>query len=131
MNFCKITILVLLTVIVLIKGNDYFISFSLTNLNLKEINYQINISKALTIKHNGKDKFLFKLWCNNKKLRQCLKKNSSKIFNILLTENIIVTSFSQISNSSFFEKTKIVYLPKRFDIIIKNGYAYFYLKEEK
>jgi hypothetical protein len=130
MNFYKITTFVLLTAIVLIRGDDYFISFSLTNNNLKEINYQLNISKSLT-KLNTNKKYLFKIYCSNKNIIQCCKKNSEKIFNELLKRNIIVTSIVNLSHFSFYEKSKIVYLPKRFDIIIKNGYAYFYLKEEK
>jgi hypothetical protein len=119
---------VLLTATVLIRGDDYFISFSLTSNNLREINYYLNISKALT-KLNTNKKYLFKIYCSNKNIIQCCKKNSEKIFNKLLKRDIIITSTVNLSNSSFYEKTKIVFLPKRFDIIIKNGFAYFYLKE--
>ena len=35
------------------------------------------------------------------------------------------------NNNSFSSRVVATFLPKRFDIIIKNGYAYFYLKEKK
>jgi hypothetical protein len=111
-----------------IRADDYFLSFSLSNLNLNEVNYQLNISKALTVE-DKKEKYLFKISCNENNIKICCKKNSEKIFNELLKRDIIVTSTSLISHKFFYEKTKIVYLPQRFDIIIKNGFAYFYLKE--
>ena len=156
MNFYKILICALL-VIVDCKGRDFFLSFSVTNINFKNINYQINISKALT-ENNEKGKFIFKIECDNinpqnirkekekrgkkkgkekeygilynKNIEICLKTQSEKIFNKLLKRNIILTSFSKKTSNSFYEKTKIVYLPKRFDIIIKNNEVYFYLKED-
>jgi len=156
MNFYRHLIFAVM-VIADCKGADFFLSFSVTNINFKNVNYQINISRALT-EENKKKKFLFKIECDNinpqnirkekekrgkkkgkekeckiwynKTIEICLKTQSEKIFNELLKRDIILTSLSKKTSNSFYEKTKIVYLPKRFDIIIKNNEAYFYIKED-
>jgi len=51
------------------------------------------------------------------------KNKEDIIVNRLLKTNIIVNSKTDGN-----DRIKIVYLPHRFDIIIKNGIAYFYLK---
>ena len=109
-------------------ATDYYLSFQITSVNNQIVANKIEYSKAMT-HSSAKRKFLFSFPTDCKSIEKMLENNKDKIFNLLLKEDILVTSTSLINNR-FYEKSKISYLPKRFDIIIKNQVAYFYSKED-
>ena len=118
--------IILILMIMYIKGDDFFISFSLVNKNGKIISYDFKCSRALTYKYSKK-KFLFSLPLV-KDIKTTCKIYQDKIINFLLKENVIVYSNEKLSDT-LISRIKLTFLPKRFDIIIKNGVIKFYLKE--
>jgi len=109
-------------------GKDYYISFSFSSLNTKLIYTKFNCSKALTASKLPK-KFLFKIPCN-KTIKKCCQLNQKMIIDKLLKNNIYIYSFNYMKNNIIFKNySKLTFLPKRFDIILKDGYLYFYLRE--
>ena len=66
---------------------------------------------------------IFTLDVDQTDIKKVCDKNHEKIVDKLFKQQIIVTN-----EYNKDDITKIIYLPKRFDIIIKNGFAYFYLK---
>jgi hypothetical protein len=66
---------------------------------------------------------LFKLYVDKNKPLIICKKYKNQIIDNLLKYKIIVNA-EYLQN----DRIKIVFLPHRFDIIIKDGFAYFYLK---
>ena len=113
----------------LLFGMDYFISLHLTSVNNKLINYKLDYSKAMT-SSNKRTKFLFFIDTPYLKVKDVLKYQQSEIINKLLKENVFIYSNSLLRKNYFYEKSKLSYTPKRFDIIIKNHRAYFFLKED-
>ena len=103
---------------------DYYISFDFTSKNGILISYHFNCSKTLTTS-NKKEKLIFALPVKSKNIKLMCKNNQQKIINNLLKYQFFITSY----DTEFNFKIKGVFLPKRFDIIIKNNKAYFYLKE--
>jgi len=74
--------------------------------------------------------FLFSLPCDTDNIKTFCKKNRDVIVDKLLKQNIILTSFDNSDNYFLSTKTKLTYLPHKFDIIIKNSKIYFYLIED-
>jgi len=109
-------------------GRDYYISFDYTTKNGKLSVEHFNCSNAL-ISLDSEKKFLFKLPLYKDELSTCYK-FKEKIVDNLLKQDIYVNG-SDYLNGSISSKVKLVCLPKRFDIIIKGKYVYFYLKEEE
>lgn len=103
---------------------DYYISFDFTSKNGVLTSYHFNCSKALT-NSNIRKKLIFIIPVKSKNIKLICKNNQQKIINNLLRYQFFITS----NDNAFNFKTKGVFLPKRFDIIIKNNKAYFYLKE--
>jgi hypothetical protein len=86
------------------------------------VSYNLECSKALTVS-NSKKTLLFTVDTNDTDVLSLCKHNEDVIVNRLLKSNIVVNSETDRN-----DRIKIVYLPHRFDIIIKNRTAYFYLK---
>ena len=74
--------------------------------------------------------YLFKIPTDKKDIIKICYENKEKIIDYLLKKEVFVTA-NERSDNSFSSRIVATFLPKRFDIIIKNGYAYFYLKEKK
>jgi len=108
---------------------DYFISFDFTSLNGKIISFHFNCSKAM-ININSKKKFLFRLKTPYKSVSRICKFQKNQIIDNLFKNNFYIYSYELKRNKNFISYQKGVFLPKRFDIIIKNNYVYFYLKGE-
>ena len=62
-------------------------------------------------------------------LKDIFKYESENIIDLLSKQGIILHSTSQINNFYLNDEIKITYLPKRFDIIFKDGYMLIGLKE--
>jgi hypothetical protein len=99
---------------------DYYISIQLSSNNAILQQYTLNCSKALTVS-DADEKFIFKIKIDEKDINSLCKKEKDKIILNLLKYK------SYIYSNNYY--SKITFIPKRFDIIIKNGFAYFYLKE--
>jgi hypothetical protein len=82
-------------------------------------------------KSNKKSTFLFKIPANNEKILLICRKNKEKIINYLLQNEIYITSNEKMNNFSITSRVVATFLVKRFDIIIKEGFAYFYLKGDE
>jgi len=82
----------------------------------------------LTSSDNNK-KFLFKLVFNEKTIKNFCKKNEEIIFQKLLNTDVYLYNQDLLKNTSITSYSKLTFMPKRFDIIIKNNEIYFYLKE--
>jgi len=108
---------------------DYFISFDFTSHNSKLVSFHFNCSKTMT-NNFSKKIFLFKFKTSYKSVEKICKFQRDKIINNLLHNNFYIYSINSSLNNMFFSKQKGIYLPKRFDIIIEDGYVKFYLKEE-
>ena len=116
---------ILLTTILYSK--DYFISFSFTSLNNKIIYYKLDCAKAMTNK-NVKRKLLFKLPTIYIEVKKICKYQSQILIDKLMKFESIIYSNDEILKNRYNFRTKLTFTPKRFDIIIKNGIADFYLK---
>jgi len=106
---------------------DYFISFSFTSLNNKLIFYELNCAKAMTNK-NVKKIFLFKFFTPYHNIKEICKYQSQILADKLIQFKSFVYSDNEMLKNSYHFRVKLTFRPKRFDIIIKNGIAYFYLK---
>ncbi|MEO1924181.1 MAG: hypothetical protein ABGX25_06705 [Nautiliaceae bacterium] len=128
MNILEKTILILI-LLTQINAKEVFISFSFVSYNNKLVYNNFNCSFALTSsEENGV--FLFSLPCNSDDIIKFCYKNSSLIIENLLKKNVFFYSNEKLDNNFYFGRSKITFTPKRFDIIIKDNWAYFYLKEE-
>jgi len=103
---------------------DYFLSYNAVIKNSVLISSKLECSKCLTNK-TSKKKLLFRLDVDEKNAVKICKKYKNEIIDRLLQYNTII-------NARYFtnDRIKIVFLPHRFDIIIKNSVAYFYIKGE-
>ena len=129
MDFYKIPFILIICLTNLFS-RDIFISFQYKSVNyvLKVSNF--NCTQAIT-KSNKKAIFLFKIPTNDKNILLICKKNKDKIINNLFQNNMFIYSNEKVRNFSITSRVIATYLVKRFDIIIKNGYAYFYLKGDE
>ena len=114
-----------------LEAGDYYISFQYATKDYIQIYSKFNCSKTL-IPTTQKGKFLFSLPSNypQKDVIKFCYKNRDKIVDKLLQQNIILIAREKSYNTYLETHKKLTFLPHKFDIIIKNGYAYFYLKEE-
>jgi hypothetical protein len=94
---------------------------------------RLECSKALT-NRNLSGKLVFKIDVHGKDkyykhnpLKLC-KNYKNTIMDKLLKSKIIFYSNETLNNSFYSGREKMTFLPHRFDIIIKNGTAYFYIK---
>jgi len=126
MNILR-AVIILTILLTLINAKDYFLSFSFININGKIIYANFNCSKALSYKHSPK-KYLFSLPLY-KDIKTTCKIYKEKIIDILLKQKVFVYSNEKLSKNNSKSRIKLTFLPKRFDIIIKNGVVKFYLKE--
>jgi hypothetical protein len=108
-------------------ARDYFVSFDFYVDNSQLKSFHFNCAKAMSFK-KSKKKFLFSFPLY-KNISATCKKYKNEIVNNLLKKGVYVTSYEVLINSSITQKQKLTFLPKRFDIIIKDAEVYFYLKE--
>ena len=106
---------------------DYFISFSFTSLNNTLISYELNCAKAM-VDEDGKKIFLFKIVTPYHNVKQVCKYQSQILADKLIQFKSFVYSDNEILKNSYYFRVKLTFTPKRFDIIINHGIAYFYLK---
>ena len=120
-------VLILIILVLCINARDYFISFSFVNVNNKIIYSNFSCSKALTTKYSSK-KYLFSLPFI-KDIKTTCRVYKEKIIDKLFKSKVFVYSNEKVLKNYIKSRTKLTFLPKRFDIIIKNGVVKFYLKE--
>jgi hypothetical protein len=121
MQGCGINLLIIISFPFFLFA-DYYLSFQLYSNDFVLQKYTLNCSKALTNSNSSK-KLIFKIKTDKKSVLDLCKQEKDKIIlNLLKNENYIYSKNNV---------TKLTFPPKRFDIIIKNGYVYFYLREEK
>jgi len=118
---------VFLFVFLFLKADDYFISFSFIQINGKLIFTEFNCARAMVFKESKK-KYLFTIPFK-KNIKNSCNIYNEKIIDRVLKSEVFVYSNEQLSHSYLKSRTKLTFLPKRFDIIVKNGVLYFYLKE--
>jgi len=109
-------------------AKDFYISFSFSSLNYNLKFFQFNCSKALTSTKKNKV-FLFKLSCKYKNIQKCCYLHQSEIIDNLLKNEVFLYSLDKLNKNFFKDYSKLTFTPKRFDIILKNGYLYFYLRK--
>jgi len=122
-------ILKILITINFLFANDYFISFQYKIKNYRVEFFNFNCAKALSVK-NSKKVFLFSFPCDNENIQNCCLLNENKIVDFLLKKSVVISSEDELRSNSLQTSSKLTYLPQRFDIIIKDGIAYFYQKGE-
>ena len=123
----KTAIIILITVLV-INASEYFISFDYSSKNGVLTSYNFNCSKSMTSSENF-SKLLFIIKTPYKNLKEICKYHQKEIVDNLLRFQFFVSGYDKKNLSSVFSKTKGVFLPVRFDIIIRDKKAYFYIKE--
>ena len=79
--------------------------------------------------NKSKEIFLFEFPTKYTKIKKVCVLEQNKIINYLLKYKFHISSNEKKSNNYLISRIKGVFLPKRFDIIIKNGFVKFYLKE--
>ena len=77
-----------------------------------------------------KRKFIFAIDTDYLTPKDVCKNESSKIIENLMKYKSIVYSNEKLNNFTLKTRTKLSFPPRRFDIIIKNYKAYFYLRGE-
>ena len=112
-----------------LSAKEIFISFQYKIKNYRLSFSHFNCSNAMTV-NNANKKLLFTLPCDEKDIIKCCNKNKDKIVDKLIAKKVIIFSEDNLINNSLNNSAKLTYLPHRFDIIIKNGVAYFYIKGE-
>ena len=108
--------------IIISFAKEYFISFRFSSLNSLLINQNFICTEAL-IKHSCKRKFAFAIEVDSEFKCENYKE---KIIEKLIRSQVIITSFQEKINNSYYFKETLIYPPKLFDIIIKDDVAYFY-----
>jgi len=120
---------ILISIIVNFLFADYYISFDFTSVNGALVSYHFNCSKTIIDYNTKKQKFLFSIPVKSNNVYFICKKNQMKIINKLLRYHLNIYSYDKTFDSNIYSEIKGVFLPRLFDIIIKNNKAYFYLKE--
>ena len=110
-------------------AKDFFISFDFTSKGYKLSSFHFFCSKAMT-QSDANEKFIFSIDTSYSKPKEVCKKESQKIIDNLIKYKSIIYSNETLTNFSLKTRTKLSFPPKRFDIIIKNSRAYFFLKEK-
>lgn len=115
--------------IISLFARDFFLSFDLTSKNYKLTSFHFYCSKAMT-KSYRKGQLIFSIDTDYLKAEEVCKKDSSKIVDNLLKYKGVIYSNDKLKNFSLKNREKLSFPPRRFDIIIKNYRAYFFLKEK-
>lgn len=121
-------IILLAVLINLAVAGDYYISFKYYVKNYRLVYSKFNCSKALTNSKAPK-KLLFSFKCRGD-ISECCFKYKDKIVDLLLKKVVFISSNDHIEKTKLTTTQKLTFLPQRFDIIIKNGSIYFYIKGE-
>ena len=107
---------------------DYYLSFQYTVEDGQVINSQINYAKCMHSSNKKVIKYI-KYFNQHNNIKDIFKYESENIIDLLSKNGIILHSDSKVTNFYLNDKIKITYLPQRFDIIFKDGYMMFGLKE--
>jgi len=126
MNILRVVI-ILTTLLMFINARDYFISFSFLNINGNIVYSDFNCVRALSFITSDK-RYLFSFPLH-KDIKTTCKIYKEKIIDNLLKQKVFVYSDEKLFKNVLKSRIKLTFLPKRFDIIIKNGFVKFYLKE--
>jgi len=110
-------------------SKDVFISFQYRVKNFQIVYSNFECSAAMT-GLNSERIFLFSIPCSGDEL-SCCRKHKDEIIKYLLHNEIILTSSDSLHTGSLNSYSNITYIPRRFDIIINNDTAYFYLKGDE
>ena len=116
-----------------LEAKQFYISFQFVSNNYFLTYKNFYCSKIVNISQNNSQKllFYFSLQGNSQNsysfIKKFCKKNSNLIIDRLLKERLILKSFDKYNSNFLVTKTKLTYLPHKFDIIIKNSKIYFYL----
>ena len=111
-------------------ATEYWISFQYTIKNNQVINEQLNISRCMS-EENLPTKKEFKYFNQHNSLKDIFKYEKEELIDLFSKNGIILHSSQKIVNYYSDDKIKVTYLPKRFDIIFKDGYIIFRLKGKK
>ena len=108
---------------------DYYISFDFVVKNGILNAFNFNCSLALT-KLSTNKKYLFSFYTPYKNIKKICNYEKDKIVENLLKYEFHINSTDKKIKNDIFYRIKGVFLPERFDIIVKGNRVYFYLKEE-
>ncbi len=122
------TVIILLIAIIVINAENYYISFDFYSKNGILTSYNFNCSKSMRISYRF-SKLIFVLDTEYDNVKNLCHFQKNQIVDYLLKYKLHLSSYDKKINNSIFFKTKGVFLPKLFDIIIKDKKAYFYVKE--
>ncbi len=125
-NTLKRILLILLAVCSFAR--DYYISFDFVSKNGQLRAEHFNCSEALF--NTDSSKKLFLILPLHKDIKSTCLRYKDEIISKLLKKEIVISGSDDFS-SKIKMKTKLVFLPQRFDIIIKGDEVYFYIKEEE
>jgi len=109
-------------------ATEYWISFQYTMKNNQIINEKFEYSRCMhpitskTIKE-------FKYFNEHSNLKDIFKYEKENLIDLFSKEGVILHQNQKIVNYYSSDKVKITFLPRRFDIIFKDGYMIFKLKE--
>ena len=109
-------------------ATQYWISFQYTMYNNQIINEKFEVAKCMLQKNLPTIK-QFKYFNQHSKLKDIFKYEKENLIDLFSKEGIILHQTQKIVNYYSSDKVKITFLPKRFDIIFKDGYIIFKLKE--
>jgi len=129
MNGINILKTLLIITVINLSAKEIFISFQYKVKNYRLSFSHFNCAYAMTYENSNK-KLLFTLPCNEKDIIKCCNNNKDKIVDKLIAKKVIIFSEDNLINNSLNNSAKLTFLPHRFDIIIKNSVAYFYIKGE-
>jgi len=109
-------------------STEYWISFQYTMKNNQIINEKFEYSKCMN-PINSKTIKEFKYFNEHSNLKDIFKYEKEKLIDLFSKEGVILHQNQKIVNYYSSDKVKITFLPRRFDIIFKDGYIIFKLKE--
>ena len=109
-------------------ATEYWISFQYTIQNNQIINEKFEYSRCM---HSTTSKTIkeFKYFNKHTKLKDIFKYEKEDLIDLFSKEGVIMHNNQKIINYYSDDKVKITFLPRRFDIIFKDGYIIFKLKE--
>ena len=110
-------------------STEYWISFQYTMKNNQIINEKFEYSKCMN-PINSKTIKEFKYFNEHSNLKDIFKYEKEKLIDLFSKEGVILHQNQKIVNYYSSDKVKITFLPRRFDIIFKDGYMEFRLLRE-
>jgi len=109
-------------------ATQYWISFQYTMKNNQIINEKFEYSKCMYPTNSATIKE-FKYFNQYKNLKDIFKYEKENLIDMFSKVGVIMHNNQKIVNYYSDDKVKVTFLPRRFDIIFKDGYIIFKLKE--